>query len=551
MHEALTDVLSSKRNEHDRGVTFLTPGDAGGDFLPYARLYADAAALSAALARRGLVPGDRLILRLDDNQAFVRAFWACVLGGFVPVPTSRPAGADPDAKTTAETVLPDSLVLRQNWPEADPAGRPPGVLAWAELQAEALAGPSDCPPTPAGPDTVRLIQFSSGSTGEPKGVVISERNIMAGLRACTPARQDQVVNSMLSWLPLSHNLSLIGVHVYSLYRNYGQVLMPPEQFAIAPLRWLQAITTHRPTITFCPNFACQHVLNALRRAGAEALAGLDLSSLHKIINGAEPIDVATAAEFQRVLKPAGLRDHAMVPAYGLTEASLAVATADIYQPLRVLELDRQRVAVGATAADAAAPGKAAFVSVGPPAAGLSVDIRLPDGRAAAPGVIGEIWIGGDAVTTRYVDADGEHSQPAAPDGHLGTGDIGVLADGQLFVLGRKKDIIFVNGKNFYSHDLERVLEAALPVESAVIGETDDATGREAVIVFLAPGSPAGPGAAPEPGPDHAQLAKRASDTLMRTLGVPTSRVVWVPAIPRTRTGKKRRFALKPWLEPAA
>ncbi|MDR1388220.1 MAG: AMP-binding protein [Propionibacteriaceae bacterium] len=539
MHQSLSDVLACQGQERERGIVFLGPGRPPVDFLSYADLGQTARRLSRGLTARGVASGDYLILRLDDNKMFVEAFWACVLGGFVPVPLAAAGSNELDRTRAVQDILPGSRVLglSADFGPSEPSVAD-GAIALDLLKAEALTFDPEENARPVAPDTIRLVQFSSGSTGQPKGVIITERNIMAGLRACVPSgqSQDTVTNSMLSWLPLTHNLSLVGVHLYSLYRGYDQVLMPPTQFALDPLSWLKAITVHRPTVTFCPNFGCQHVLKAMARAGQSALTGLDLSSLHKIMNGAEPIDRATVAEFQDRLAPYGLRPNVMVPGYGLTEASLGVTAAGIYQPLRAIELDRSRIAVGAQVADIAQPGGSSFVSVGSPTPGVSVSIRSTPSSPTPDGVIGQIWVGGEPVTDRYVDASGQHRQELSPDGFLGTGDLGAMVDGDLFILGRQKDIIFVNGKNFYSHDLERVLEQALPVDCAVVGQTDPATGQEAVIVFLAQ-----PGQSETASPS--ELEERAVEALMGRLGVPVDRLVWVPSIPRTRTGKRQRFEL--------
>ncbi|MDR2378594.1 MAG: AMP-binding protein [Bifidobacteriaceae bacterium] len=539
MIDSVINLLANKRDERGLGITFVSPGDIEGEFYPYSALRRDAIRYRQILQGQGFQAGDHVLLQLVDNKALVQAFWACLWGGFVPVPMS--AAGDQRALgrvARVQEILPRSHVLfqRADHPDVPAAGGLPGAIDFDSLDPDAAPGPAEPDPEPVLASTVRLVQFSSGSTGDPKGVIITEGGLLAGLRACVPRRTPRLVNSLLSWLPLTHNLSLVGVHLYSICQNYGQVLMPPSQFAMDPLSWLRAIGVHRPTVTFCPNFACKHVLKALARLGPEAIAGCDLSSVHKIVNGAEPIDQATVQAFESQLEPFGLMRNVMVPGYGLTEASLGVTIAEIYQPLHTLTLDRDRIAVGQSVADIQDDGGATFTGLGAPTPGMSLSIRDAAGNILDNGVIGEIWIRGDSLSSGYIDAKGVHRHRLSPDGYLDTGDLGAVFGADLYVLGRKKDIIFVNGKNVYSHDLERVLEEALGFDCAVLGRTDD-SGAEAVFVFLADADTADRA-------DREEAAGRAVATLMREFGVPTTQVVWVGEIPRTQTGKKERFALQ-------
>ncbi|WP_316671187.1 AMP-binding protein [uncultured Propionibacterium sp.] len=529
----LADLLLDKKNEHDLGLTLITPGDLEGEFHSYAELLGEAAAYRLALADAGVGQGDFVILQLTDNRAFVQAFWGCIWGGAVPVPLAcATEAAALEQLNRIRGCLPGSRVLHQ--PSGEP-GPPdlselPGAIDMNALVPREPADEAEAAPAAVGPGALRLVQFSSGSTGEPKGVLITEANLIAGMAALVPERKSVLRNSMLSWLPLTHNLSLVGVHLYSMYRDYGQVLMPTSQFVMDPFSWLRAIDIHRPTVTFCPNFACKHTLAAIARRGTGGLEGLDLSSLAKVINGSEPVDTLVAMSFQETLAPYGLRENVMVPGYGLTEASLGVSVAEIYEPLRTVTLERSAILTGARIADLRREHGATFVGLGRAAKGIAVSIRDGGGRRLPDGTVGEIWISGEPIALRYLDAAGEHVRPLSEDGYLDTGDLGALIDGELYVVGRKKDIIFVNGKNYYSHDLERALEEGTGLDTAVVGLTDDSTGQEAIHLFFAG----------EPDPARQD---EATGILMREFGVPVTSVTWVDEIPRTRTGKKRRPAL--------
>lgn len=530
MIKQLTDILYDKRDEEQTGVTFVTPGDLDGEFWSYARLFQEAVSYRLALADAGVAEGDHVILQLVDNQSFLRGFWGCIWGGFVPVPiTYATEAAAFEHLEKIRSYLSNPRVLYQ--PSADPdapdVSAIPGAINFEQLRPRPVAGDDETAPATVGPEALRLVQFSSGSTGDPKGILITESNLIAGMAALVPARKSVLTNSMLSWLPLTHNLSLVGVHLYSLYRAYGQVLMPTNQFVADPVSWLKAVSIHRPTVTFSPNFACKHVLNTISRRGTESLAGLDLSSVAKVINGSEPVDTAIAHSFQEILAPYGLRENVMVPGYGMTEASLGVAVAEIYEPLHTVTLDRNRICTGASVADLRDDNGAVFVGLGKPTPGIEITIRDGAENILPEETIGEIWISGTPIAIRYLDAEGEHTHQLSPDGYFDTGDLGAVINGDIYVLGRKKDIIFVNGKNYYSHDLERGVEQALGIDTVVIGQTNDTTGEEGIYLFLA-------GEADQARQDEA------TGVLMREYGVPTTRVIWVDAVPRTRTGKKQR-----------
>lgn len=533
MSRRFIDVLLARADEHDIGITFIE--SEGESHLPYADLAAAAPNWAAALAEAGVRPGDTVVLQIGGNRDLVHCFWGAVHLGAVPAPMP-PAQSPADAARVARAhaLLGRPKVLSDGRARVDDA-LADSIIDTAELRRLAARGDARPEPAEVPADAPRLIQFSSGSTGTPKGIVVTEANLVAGLEACVPQRKARVRNSMLTWLPLTHNLSLIGFHVYAILQDYGQVLMPTSAFVMDPISWLQAITRHRPTVSACPNFAFRHLLRALAAAPDRA-RGVDLSSIHKIMCGSEPVDPELAARFQRELAPLGLRANAVNAGYGLSEACLMVSVTEIYEPLHTLRLDRSRLSPGATLEDAlAAPGGGAdFVSVGRAVPGLEVSIRDEAGADAGEGVVGEIHVAGAPVTAAVLTAEGIRSQELAPDGALPTGDIGILVDGELYVVGRKKDIIFVGGKNFYSNDLERVIEEGLGIDCAIIGRTSPERGGEEIVVFPRRRADL----------DEESAAREIRSRLMRETGVPVDRLLWVDRIPTTANGKKARHALE-------
>lgn len=529
------DILTNQDHEENVGITFVDPH--GETFLSYGELCRRVPEWAAVLAAKGVRREDPVVFQISDNKDLVMMFWAVLWLGAIPVPMA-PARTAVERDTVARVCgFFHRYFVASDTSSVEPLLEAEEYLDTVAIRAEVDSGtyPSDLyrNPITASMEDTRIIQFSSGSTGVPKGIMVSEGNLIHGLEALVPARRARVKNSMLTWLPLTHNLSLIGVHVYSILQNYGQVLMPTHSFVMNPLAWLQAVTTYRPTVTMCPNFAFGYVLRALH-AHPEVLSALDLSSIHKIMCGSEPVDPDLAAQFQRELRQIHLRNNAINTGYGLSEACLMVSVTDIYQPMKVLRLDRSRLFYGCTVAEAEDPEGAAFVSVGHPAPGVHLTIRNDAGGLLEEGAIGEIYIAGSPVAQRVLTPEGIQEQPFTSDGALATGDMGLFYEGELFVVGRIKDIIFVGGKNYYSNDLEKLLEAEIGVECAVVGATDASTQTEIVCVFPVRTE----------GVSEAEVEKGIKRVMLGKLAVPVDRIMWINALPKTSTGKRARQVLR-------
>lgn len=531
MTHGFINILLSRRNEQENGITFH---EASGDsFLSYGELAAEAASWAAALADAGVQQNQPVLMQIAGNRDLVQAFWGAVYLGAVPTPIP-PAQSPTDAGRVARAhaMLGSPFILSDGRARIDDA-LAESVISTKDLRVFAENTNTCLEPAQLSGDAPRLIQFSSGSTGAPKGIVVTEDNIVVGLEVTVPKRPARVKNSMLTWLPLSHNLSLIGFHVYSVFQNYSQVLMPTSSFVMNPVSWLQAITKFKPTVTACPNFAFRHVLRVLD-AHPERSEGLDLSSVHKVACGSEPIDPALAADFQAELSKYGLRDNAVIAGYGLSEACLMVSVTEIYEPLHTLRLDRSRLRTGMALSDVEDPNGAEFVSVGIPVDGLDVTIRDDNGATLGEDIVGEIYISGPPVTAHVLTADGVREQSTASDGALPTGDIGLMTSGELYVVGRKKDIIFVGGKNFYSNDLERLIEDKLDIDCAVLGRTSNERGGEEIVVFPQRAD----------GLVEEKAVRDIKSLIMRETGVPIDTLIWVDSIPTTPNGKKARHALE-------
>lgn len=349
--------------------------------------------------------------------------------------------------------------------------------------AEAADRHASTAPEDPGPATdTALIQYSSGSTGDPKGVELTHANLMSNCHAIgrhIGAEDDRVG---LTWLPPYHDMGLIGTIMLALHGGWPLLMMAPEHFVQQPARWLQAITEHRVTITVAPNFAFQLCADTV---DDEDLAGVDLSSLRHVFCGSEPIVLDTLNAFRKRFAPRGYREQTLIPCYGLAEATLLVTAKAPGTSLSVEWVDREELSRGRVAGTAgdAVP----IVSCGGPPEGHELLVVDPDsGRVLADGEVGEIWVHGPNVAAGY------HRRPeltgstfgatpadrAGPHRYLRTGDLGCLRDGELFVTGRMSGLLVVAGRNLYPQDIERTVDRAHPsvhrsVAFAVPGTTEE------------------------------------------------------------------------------
>lgn len=519
-------ILTKLQDEPSVGITFLDNGHA--DFLSYPELLAQLPYTAGKLQRKSVNPEQYIVFQVTENRALIEMFWACAWLGAIPVIVPPALSAsDEDRVHKVLEMLPSALTL------VDDRTRPHVAADKVLLVNDVLNADADPIKTafPANGNPIRLVQMSSGSTGYPKGIIVDEETLMSAMAATTPRHPQRFDNSMLTWLPLTHNLSLLGFHIYAAFRGFPQVLMPISDFVVNPLNWLAAITKYRPTVTACPNFGFVHALKYLQTRGIPEGVTYDLSSVQKLISASEPIDVKTAKVFSDKMAEFGLRENAVVAAYGMSEACLQITTTGIYEPLQTVHLERAEIKIGAHYKDIACVNGAEFVSVGKTVPGMEVSLRDDDGKVLEEDTLGEVFIRGTSLTHDSITHLGRVEHNLSKDGFLATGDIGIIHDDNLYIVARKKDIIFVNGKNYYSPDLEALLVAELGQDSVVLGRTSPATGEEEVVVFI---------------PEDQQSIKDSAIITVLTIqaGVPVNQIVRISAIPRASNGKKMRRELE-------
>jgi acyl-CoA synthetase (AMP-forming)/AMP-acid ligase II len=467
-HETLLDALSAAAHSDKTGITLVGDSDEEGEqHRSYRTLAAESRAIAHALVDLGVRPRERVMLVLGSSFEFFTALFAVLTVGAVPVPGYPPAMLERAetaidrlchiARTTEASWCITGAKLRPLFGElARSLGGVRRLLAVEELKGGArLRGHAA-----ADGESIAFIQCTSGSTGHPKGVVLTHGNVIANIhaigRACRINRRDVTV----SWLPLYHDMGLIGALLFSLYWRIPLVLLPPLAFLSRPARWLWAIHRHRGTLSPAPNFA--YALCS-RRVRAAERQGLDLSSWRLALNGAEPVNLRTLQDFRRTFVPNGFQPNAMLPVYGLAEASVAVTFHPLDETVRHQQVDRLSLA-GGLAVPSHAKGSVHVVSVGRALPGHEVVVLDDHARPLADGQVGHIVVRGPSVMRGYFKNE-EATRAVKRDGWLWTGDLGYFSDGDLFVTGRAKDLIIVRGHNFYAEDVERVAEHVEGVRS--------------------------------------------------------------------------------------
>ncbi|HEX6052817.1 MAG TPA: AMP-binding protein, partial [Gemmatimonadaceae bacterium] len=509
-----------------------------------------AASIAAGIAARGLRAGERVAIMLPTGFDFLQSFLGTMAAGLVPVPLYPPVRLD----RMREYLLRQAKILTNagarllvTVPEAAPVAdllrrEVPSLAGVVTVSALAtkprVASPVE--PHAALPGDLALIQYTSGSTGDPKGVCLTYANLLANIRAIGSGVDVRPTDVGASWLPLYHDMGLIGTWLSSIVWGIPLALMSPLFFLARPERWLWAIHRHRATLSAAPNFAYEL---CLRKVRDEAIEGLDLSSWRCALNGSEPVSPSTVERFARRFEPYGFDPKAMMPVYGLAECAVALAFPPASRGVvvdRVArdELEREGRATPAVEHD---PHALRFVSVGRPLA--AHDIRIVDERDHEVGdrVVGRLVFRGPSAMTHYHDNPDATARAVRSDGWIESGDLAYRADGELFITGRAKDLIIKGGRNVMPQEIEDVAAGVDGIRKgcvAAFGVPDEATGTERLVVVA------------ESVADDRDTRERLEATVIHAVaeatGLPPDIVVIVSphAVPKTSSGKLRRAQTK-------
>jgi 1-acyl-sn-glycerol-3-phosphate acyltransferase len=532
--------------------------------VTFGELYAAGQRFAAELARRGVPAGGRVALMLPTSRAFFISYTGILLAGAVPVPIYPPFRADRIEEYAARqsAILNNAevcLLLTFRRAEAiakllKPRVRSLAAVADAEKVIEAADNAPPLPPGARSPlltgsrvrqaNDLALLQYTSGSTGDPKGVMLTHANLLANMRAVGEAVQLSPSDVVVSWLPLYHDMGLIGAWLTLLHFGIPVAVMSPLAFLTRPERWLHAFHKHRATVAAAPNFAYEL---CARKVADKDIQGIDLSSWRAALNGAEPVNPETLDRFAERFAKYGFRREAQLPVYGLAEASLAVTVPPLNRGPLVDRVERAPFTMQGRAVPAAADDETAiaFVSSGAPIPRHEVRIVDANGQEVPDRTEGFLWFRGPSTTSGYY-RNPQATEAVFPlgmasrDGEfawMNSGDRAYRADGEIFVTGRVKDIIIKGGRNLYPHEAEELAARAEGIRKGCIvafGLTDEASGTEKLVVVAE---------TRERRPQRrAAIAANVTNLVSQGLGIPPDRVELIPPgnIPKTSSGKLRR-----------
>lgn len=468
--------------------------------LTFQQLHQRALAIGYALSRQ-LKPGDRALLVYPPGLEFLSAFFGCMYAGVIATPATYPKPRRPlprMSRIAADSGAKVALTTSQTLETIDLDQQDDVARAMSWLATDRFTAVSETwHPHEADIDDLAFLQYTSGSTSDPKGVMVSHANLLANLEAIrvafglgpTPAENGE--NIGVFWLPAYHDMGLIGGVLTPLYVGGPTILMAPTTFLQKPMRWLEAIDKYRGTISGAPDFAYRL---CLQKSTPEQRDQLDLSSWRLAFCGAEPVHASTLTSFADAFETAGFRPSAFYPCYGLAEATLLAAGPDCTEPPTILTVDRDALAESRVVRAAGGEHTQQLVGCGTPPAEHQLLIAQPSAEPEVPltvlpeGQVGEIIVAGPSVATGYWHR--EQATTAAfgwravghPQTFLRTGDLGFLEDGELFVTGRLKDVIILRGRNYYPQDIEQVAEAAHADVLPGAAFTIDLDGEERLVL---------------------------------------------------------------------
>jgi 1-acyl-sn-glycerol-3-phosphate acyltransferase len=520
------------------------------EVVDYEHLASGARALAAGLQRAGIGAGQSVAIMLPTSLEYLHTFFGILMAGAVPVPIYPPlrpsqiedhlrrhAGILANAGTamlvTSESARRVAQLLKAHVPNMG------GVATPAELAASDHAFEA----VPIAADDTAFLQYTSGSTGQPKGVILSHANLLANIRAMGVAVSASSKDVFVSWLPLYHDMGLIGAWLASLYFGMPLVLMSPLKFLTYPPRWLWAIHDHRATLTAAPNFAFELCLSKIEDRDVE---GLDLSSIRMAFNGAEPVSPNTIRRFTERFAEYGFAPNAIAPVYGLAEAAVGLAFPPADRGPAIDRIDKKQFELQGQALTARddAEHVLEFVACGQPLPGYEIRIADETGRELPDGIEGRLEFQGPSATRGYMN-NPEATSRLFDGEWLDSGDLAYIRNGDVYLTRRVKDIIIRGGRNIYPYEVEEAVGELPAIRKgcvAVFGSPDPETGTERVVVVAETRETASATLEPL----YAEVTAIATDIL----DMPPDEVVLAPphSVLKTSSGKIRRAAVRELFE---
>ncbi|MDF2672548.1 MAG: amino acid adenylation domain protein [Clostridiales bacterium] len=537
----LRDILINLKDKVDDGIT-IVKGYNDKSFISYKELYTQSSLRLNQLIRLGVHPKQELIIIFEDLESFIYLFWACILGGIIPLPVSSELNntekitnilsycANPfvfcNKKSVVEELqksLPIDIVL--SYEELDKLEHYND-----EMQTFEYSGDEN---------DIAFIQFSSGSTSTPKGVKLTNSNILGNIRSILKQRNVTGEDKFLSWLPLTHNMGIIFYHITPMFLGSSHMLMPTSTFILHPLLWMQIASEYKITVTGSSNFGINYLLS---RLSSTEEVDWNLVHLKHIMLGAEKISIDLCNNFISKLRKSNLKRSVISPGYGLAEATLCVTLTRDNSLYNALILDRNYLSIGdeVRLTDESNSSNTKITSVGQALENISIGVVDQEKNILQEGFIGIILVKGSSVTSGYYNNSKLTDEVIDKDGWLNTGDIGFIYNNELYITGRYKDVISYNGKSYFSNDLEEFIvkrELAEWNEVIVVGlRSNDSQVNDYLVCFLKYGNK-----------DLGEFCERAIEIrkmISAYIGVTIDDFVPVDEIPKTASGKVKRYDLK-------
>jgi polyketide synthase PksJ len=546
-YKTFVDVIQDKC-ETNNGIIFIDSID-NDRFISYPELYRRALRVLYNLQQSGIKPGCKLVFQIGNNFDFISVFWACIMGHIIPVPVATAFIERFRFKLFNIWKILDNpylIISKSNARGLEQFAaekKLDKVYEESKKQTiyiediEKFAGEGEIY-FPQESD-IAFIQFSSGSTSQSKGVILTHKNLLINIRAIIKGlKSPGMVERYLSWMPLTHDMGFIGLHLVPFTAGWHQSLMSTTLFTRYPLLWLRKITEHKITLSGAPNSGFKHVLRYFTPGKNN---DIDLSLLRVIFNGAEPIAADLCNEFLKKLAPTGLKKSTITPSYGLAEASVAVSFGEPADDIVEVVVDRNFLNIGQKVIEIGRESTHAitFVEVGAPIDNCCVRILGDNNEEFSDRIVGHIQVKGGNVTSGYYNNREATEEVITADGWLDTGDLGFYRDGRLVVTGRVKDTIIVNGITYYAHDIEFVCEELEELKNSrvvVCGVYNPQFHSDEIICFVTYKK--------MNLEDFQALAAAIKKQVVKKAGAVVSQVIPVKQIPTTTSGKIQRYQLK-------
>lgn len=542
----LVACLRSLSEVDSQGITFL--GSRSTEFLSYKDLFLQSRQLLAALQAAGMQPGGEAIFLIADAEKFIIAFWACLQGGIIPVPLSERLRNEDIVKflkvfhqLESPYIISDTgsrEAFKAQYRLPDHAG------TYYFLDGERDAAHFSASPAgdvPVSEEQIAFIQYSSGSTSDPKGVTLTHRNLITNARDIIEAARMSPADRALCWMPLTHDMGLIGFHITSLVAAVNQCLIPTSLFIKRPWLWMEKASELKSSILYSPAFGLHYFLSSFDRVDASSL---DLSPVRIIFNGAEPVSPTLCQTFLTALKPAHLREDAMLPVYGLAEASVAVTIPRTRKGVRQVTLKRNLLKPGDQVEYCREGEGVSFVLVGEPLTHCELRVCDDNDRVLGAGTIGHLQIRGANVTRGYYKSASKNSRTFLADHWVRTGDIGFMHNHELVITGRHKHMFIYGGSNYYFHDIERIAESVGGFDGkvAACGYRNAGRENEELYVFVA---------CKKQTAQFDVLQRQIAQKIFEELGINVAEVIAIRNLPKTTSGKTQYFKLAALLDERA